>query len=75
MLGAYFFEAHFQVVLRLLLIVRKRLVDKKLLFDVDLNKKKKKKNCLRLRAVSKSCFWTFRDGTHKEVRSTVVVSQ
>lgn len=37
----YFFKAHFQVVLRLLLIVRKRLVDEKLLFNVDLSRKKK----------------------------------
>lgn len=39
MLGAYFFKAHFQVVLRLLLIVRKRLVDEELLFNVDLSRK------------------------------------
>lgn len=36
---SYFFEAHFQVVLRLLLIIRKRFVDQKLLFHMDLENK------------------------------------
>lgn len=53
MISAYFFEAHFQVVLRLLLIVRKRLVDEKLLFDVDL-RRKNNNLFLRLRTTSNS---------------------
>lgn len=43
-LKSYFFEAHFQVVLRLLLIIRKRLVNQKLLFHMDLKQKTNSKN-------------------------------
>lgn len=35
-LGSYFFEADFQVVLRLLLIIWKSFIDQKLLFYMDL---------------------------------------
>lgn len=42
-LKSYFFEAHFQVVLRLLLIIWKRFINQKLLFHVDLKQTNKKK--------------------------------
>ena len=41
--SSYFFEADFQVVLWLLLIIRKRFIDQKLLFHMDLNKQTNKK--------------------------------
>lgn len=37
--SSYFFEANFQVVLGLLLIVRERFINQKLVLDVNLKKK------------------------------------